>query len=909
MSETQPLSAREAAGLLGVSDRTIRRAILEGRLAATKAGRSYVIAPDEIERFRGASVDDVAAPRPPLPASIELIGRERELAAILERLRTPQTRILTLTGHGGVGKTTLARAVERSIAPDMPGGALFISLAPVSNPSDIASAFAGAAGIFLGQRSAADAVSTWLDGKSMLLVLDNFEHILEAAPFAEKLVATHPGVVVLATSREPLGLEDERVFVVEPLDVPLAGSAPADLRTAPSAVRLFMQRVKETLPEFTSSGEDLVAATEIARQLDGLPLAIELAAARADRFAPAELLGQMSDRLSVLARSDGAVTQRHQTLRDTIAWSYDLLAPDEQRAMRWLAVLPAGIGSDVAQELLGSGHIEAHTFELDVDVPAPPPNVLERLARKHLLAREPANRWRMLETTRAFSLEMLERAGEHDAAMARLAAVFDAMTAQLWNEEMSARQLPWIRRIVQELENLRAVLRWAEDQGAHALVVRAVARLMLFWENRGQFVEASDRLERNIARMPASPSGDRILGLIAVGYHARSMAESVKAKRLWEESLRLLAGKSDARLEVIVREQLADVLQDEGRLDEAERQARTALDVARSSGSPVLEALALHALGTGLALKGASIEGRELVLQAVQQSERAGDNRRASRMRNNLGLLASYAGDLDEAAIQFQHSLEAFEAADEQNQISIVLANSADTALKRGDYEAAAAMAAHAADVSQQVGAKKHFVIAHLNRAIALYRLGTRDAAFAVFDQHLPDMYADGNILVLTEALLIYGQLLAESERWPQAGIAFGAAQALEQETGASVDVETRAATDRAKSAAKQAMGRDEFGRIQTLGETTPVTEVLEMLRRSNIAHGPSGEEQSQSVLSEREREVLRLVAEGLTDREIADVLFVSPRTVTTHVARILDKLGAESRTGAATFAIRQGLI
>jgi DNA-binding NarL/FixJ family response regulator len=237
------------------------------------------------------------------------------------------------------------------------------------------------------------------------------------------------------------------------------------------------------------------------------------------------------------------------------------------------------------------------------------------------------------------------------------------------------------------------------------------------------------------------------------------------------------------------------------------------------------------------------------------------------------------------------------------------MSNSADTALKRGDYAVAAEMAAQAADVSQQVGAKKHFAVAHLNRAIALFHLGTRDAAFAAFDQGLPDLYESDNIRVLAEALQIYGQLLAESGRFPQTGLAFGAASALWSETGGTVDVETRAATDRAIASAQQAIGRDEFGRFQTLGETTPIKDVLEMLRRSNIAHGSSEDEQTPSVLSEREREVLRLVAEGLTDREIGDVLFVSPRTVATHVAHILAKLEVESRTGAATFAIRQGVI
>jgi predicted ATPase/DNA-binding SARP family transcriptional activator len=446
-----------------------------------------------------------------LPApTTSFIGRVRELAQVRSLLARADVRLLTLTGAGGTGKTRLALEAVREVADEFADGAWFVSLAAVADPNLVQSAIAGALGVQPSQgQSHADAVEYFVRERELVLVLDNLEHLLDAAVFAGKLLAMAPGLAIVATSRTHLNLYGEFEYVVPPLSVPILHDvAPLDSLTELDAIRLFVERARAVQPQFALDDATAAPVAYICTRLDGLPLAIELAAAQVRTLTIEELVARFDQRLELLIDGPRDVHARQRTLRDTIAWSYDLLTPVEQALFARLAVFAGGCSVAAAAEVCCRG------LALDAG------EGLDSLARKNLIRSEDdaagGRRFVFLETIREFALDRLAARGDGQELRRRHARCFHRLGEDggpnLGGDDRAA----WLARLDLDLENIRAALAWSADGGDAEVGLQLVGSLLTFWIARGYFGEGAAVAEALLERS-TMPTVGRARALLAAG--------------------------------------------------------------------------------------------------------------------------------------------------------------------------------------------------------------------------------------------------------------------------------------------------------------------------------------------------------------------------------------------------------
>jgi predicted ATPase len=426
------------------------------------------------------AVRDRFVPSVPTPLT-SFVGRERELAALTTLARRDDVRLVTLTGPGGVGKTRLALRAADLLAPAFADGAAVVELASVADPDLVAPAVARALGITdAGERPLAARLAGALRNRSLLLVLDNFEQVVDAAPAVAALLASCRGLKVLATSRAPLRISGEQDVPVPPLGLPEA-SAPLDRLAEAEAVRLFVARARAADPAFVLTAEDGRAIASICARLDGLPLAIELAAAKTRLLPPSALLARLESRLPLLAGGPREAPARLRTMRDAIAWSHDLLSAEDRALYRRLAVFVGGF-TLAAVEAIAVGL----AGDALVGVEALADQSLVR--RIEVVAGEP--RFAMLETVREFGLERLAESGEHDAVRDAHAAWCLALAEAAAPDLIAGRDLVrWLSRLDAELDNLRAALAWFDRLGKHTELLRLLAAIEEYWTARPYHAE------------------------------------------------------------------------------------------------------------------------------------------------------------------------------------------------------------------------------------------------------------------------------------------------------------------------------------------------------------------------------------------------------------------------------------
>ena len=788
-----------------------------------------------------------------------LIGREHEIETIVALLRRDNVALVILTGPGGVGKTRLALAVADEVTGDFPDGLVFVALEGVHDPVLVLPTIARAFDITDGSDDQLlDHLVSRLRQMRLLLILDSVEQVADAAPLISELLNACSGLRVLATSRLVLRLTGEYDVPILPLTLPVAPerASIAEIAAAP-AVRLFVERAQAADPRLTLSTENAATIVEICRRLDGLPLAIELAAARVPALPPEALLARLELALPLLAGGRRDAPERQRTMRETVAWSHDLLTLGEQVLFRRLSVFKGGFTLEAAEAVLES--VERTTGARDEVAEGnntPGRNLVQHrvvplmvidgvfsLVEKSLLRQggdqvTTGYRYRMLETVREFGLEMLAASGEEKAVRAAHAewALELALSGResLFGPSANA----FFTRFDAEYENFRATLLWAESANSSQFALRLVHALAYFWVACGHLREGWQLTQRVLSWTDAASTVARAGALYTAGWLARHRCDVGAAYEFQVEALNVAQSCRDAETAGLAFLELGAIDLVRGdhpktamHLQEALMQFRTLAGA--SPTAPHLESVALTWMGQAAAARGDG-EAACTYLEVALERQRA------------LGFTWVQASTLR------------------------ILG---DLACDRGD----------------------------IVNALAAYR---ESAQFA--KAHL-------DLFLLADAMTGIADVAAAGGHADQAARLYGAAAALHERLGTDLQRWQQPRPSRGVALARSALSKQSFALAWEQGEALSTEEaVAEALSVPEPVVSPEEPELIEPVmalgLTAREREVLSLVAQGLSDREIAAALFVSPRTVNGHVSKILSRLQLESRSAAAAFAVRHGL-
>ena len=808
----------------------------------------------------------------PIPLT-RLIGRDAEVASLLRALDQDDVRLLTVTGAGGTGKTRLALAAA-AMLDAYPGGVSFVDLAPLADATMVMPAIAAALGVRESAGQSVEAgLARFLVNRRLLLVLDNCEHVLAAAAEIATLLASHPMLTILATSREPLRVRGEREIPLRPLDLPsLEPGLDLDALASSPAVALFVERAAECLPGFALTADNAADVAAICHRLDGLPLAIELAAARVRVLSPAALLARLDTRLPLLTGGSRDLPARQRTMRDAVAWSYELLSGAEQHAFRWLSVFAGGFTLEGAERVapppMPSVHPERsdpHT-RIDLVTSLVAKNMVRRIA-----AADGEMRFAMLETIREYGREQLAASGEGEAARRAHAAYFVSFAEEADRRLRGPEQRVWLERLETEHDNLRSALSWllaAPERAADAL--RLAGALHWFWYLHGHFREGRRWLEDALAASP-EPTLARAKALTGSGVLGFPLGEFESAR---------------------------------DRLDES-------IAVGRAVGDPGTVAYGLHFLAMGDLPHIDPATLRERTTESITLFREAGDRWGLAMSLRGLGMIALVTQQFDEADAPFAASLALAREVGDLWCLARVLHYSGEVARARGDIAAAQGLYDESLALYRDLDLRYPAAVVQHNLGYIAVRQGDFRVGLSHFSAALTPHIEHDNLLNVGHCLAGIAAVATLLDRPLDAARLFGSAEAILTRIGAALWPVDKIDHDRFLAAVRERLGDEVFATAFAAGQALTLESAIAdaFALDRELGDAPAVPMPIAGVngygLSPRERQVLRLLTQRATDREIATALSISPRTVMHHVSSILAKLGASNRREAAALATR----
>lgn len=779
---------------------------------------------DRSTRPARASTDPAASPEARLPARItELIGREQDLDALGDILHLG-ARLLTLTGPGGVGKTSLAVWLASDLSSLYPDGVFFVDLAPLRDAALVIPTIVRTLQLpEAGAGTERDSLLTHLRDKRVLLVLDNFEQVVAASSEVVELVTSSEGLTVLITSRGPLRVRGEREYPVQPLKVPMLDRVPRveDVANNP-AVSLFVDRAQAVVPSFELDRENAAVIAAVCRRLDGLPLAVELAAARVRVLSPMALLSRLDSSLPLLSGGARDLPERQRTMRHAIAWSYELLDEPERALFTRLSVFRGGWTLEAAESV---GADEGTSAE----------DVLSRmtsLVEQSLIVTEPladgSIRYRYLVPIREFAEERLEERGTAAETQSQHARYFLDLTEQAVAGLTGPHQVEWLSRLELERDNLRSALTWLLDTHGWDAATQIAWNLWVFWWIRTYHAEGSGWMHR--------------------------------------------------------------VLEEGSRL------------------TPAIRARALGVSGAMALGQGDVATAETSCVESLGLFRAAGDSPSTARNGLVLGLIASGRGDAEKAASYLTEASDVFLGARAHFWAALTVSALGMLPFRQGDYDRADTLLSDGYALARQAGDRFSRYIALYNQSRLAQSRGDHARAAELFGEGLAFSLEVGdraNIAYCLEGLAAVAVARGEAETAAQL---LGGANALFEAVGARVYTyrPDQALREQTTAAVKTRLKANVWKTAWAEGEAMSLEDVTALA--TALADRVMQTPRPEYGLTPREIEILRFLLAHHSDREIADILYISPRTVGTHINTIRKKMGVSTRREAARIAAEHGL-